>query len=168
MGFRHPIQQTVGVTDAHRTALDRRRGMIDILPVVHCARSGSRPGGAVQRKVLHPFAGHLVGQKTAEPGGLQAALLDRFVQAVPLAAMHCGQTKLREGGEGPTQTNGVQGFKERIFAPLKAVFVEGLTKFDYLVNVLLGSFLCSHKLNFLPKGGFAQGHCRPNFCLSTS
>ena len=66
------------------------------------------------------------------------------------------------------QTGRVQGFKERIFAPSHAIFVNGLTKFDYLVNVLLGSCLSVHKPKFLPKGGLAQVAKPPSFCPNSS
>ena len=81
--------------------------------------------------------------------------------------MNLVETEQRKRDQAAAQAQRIQGFKEGVFPPSQALVINRLTKFDYLVNVLLGRFLCSHKPKFLPKGGFAQGHCRPKFCLNS-
>jgi GNAT superfamily N-acetyltransferase len=48
------------------------------------------------------------------------------------------------------------------------VLINRLTKFDKNVNVLFGRSWRVHNSKFLPKGGFAQGQDRPQFCLNSN
>jgi hypothetical protein len=84
--------------------------MINILPVIHGASPRSGPIGAVLQEVLHPRAGHLLGQITGEPGSIQTALFDHFVWAVPLAVMDSAETEARDKGHLITCTQGIQRF----------------------------------------------------------
>jgi hypothetical protein len=62
----------------------------------------------------------------------------------------------------------VQGVEQGIAACPKDMAVYRLTKFDQFVNALLGRCWGVYTPKFLPKGGFAQGQDRPQFCLNSS
>jgi len=123
---------------------------------VHTAgfvRPGSRPrpGAAIQGVVLDTFRWNLLGQMTAQPVILYGSTLNRLVQTMPLPLKTLAQAQHRKRGYGPGQTDGIHHFAQGVSLSAKSVHMNRLTKFDYPVNVLLGSLLCFHTPSFHPR-----------------
>lgn len=79
-----------------------------------------------------------------QPGLVNPSPFQCLVQAVPLASENPGQAQERKGRETAGQAYGIQGFAQSVSLFPKSFRVNSLTKFDYFVNVLLGSFLFVH------------------------
>jgi len=53
--------------------------------------------------------------------------------------------------DGSAQTGGIHCFDQCVTLLAKSVGINRLTKFDYFVKVLLGSFFFVHTLSFYPR-----------------
>jgi hypothetical protein len=62
----------------------------------------------------------------------------------------------------------IQRIEQSIAAFPQDMLINRLMKFNQNVNLLFGRSLAVHNSRFLPKGGFAQGQDRPQFCLKLS
>ena len=89
-------------------------------------------------------------QMMAQPFIIYRSPFNGLVQTVPLALKGFGEAQPRKRCQRSGQTDGIQCFAQRVSLSAKSVGMNRLTKFDYFVNVLLGSFLFFHTSSFYP------------------
>jgi hypothetical protein len=99
--------------------------------------------------------------------GINVSILHRLIQAWPFSVEALALAQVGKGSKVPASKQGIERLEQGVAPRLKNARVGRLTKFDEPVHVLLGSRLFVHNPKLLPRGDFAQGQNRPQFCLNS-
>jgi hypothetical protein len=110
----------------------------------------------------------LADQQLAHGFSIYLPVFHSRIQAWPFALKTLALAQVGERSKGSAGQQSIQRIEQSVATFTKNAPIYRLTKFDTSVNMLLQWNIGVSINPLLPKGGFAQGQDRPQFCLNSS